>query len=208
MGPVYNRVSISPRIGDLSLTGLRANESGIQASVVIDQRDSATFARSGYRVEANALRALTSIGASSTFSRYQWSSEYAKSFGEYTVDVALKFGGLYSKAPSAYPYFELGGFLQLSGLRAGELRSDQIALARVMAFRRVGHLPAFGRGIYVGGSLEAGRTDSPNNPISPERTVYAASLFLGLDTSLGPFYVGYGHATGSRRSAYLFLGRP
>ena len=77
-----------------------------------------------------------------------------------------------------------------------------------MSFRKIGEMPAFGRGIYVGGSLEAGRTDSPNNNTSPERRVYAASVFLGLDTSIGPFYLGYGHATGSRRSAYLFLGRP
>ena len=153
-------------------------------------------------------RALTSFGATDDFSRYQWSSEYAKTFGVNTVDVALKFGGLYSKAPSVYPYFELGGFLQLSGLRAGELRADQFALARLMMFRQMGTMPVFGRGIYVGGSLEAGRTNSPNNNFAPGRSVFAASLFVGLDTSIGPFYVGYGQATGSRRSAYLFLGRP
>ena len=208
IGPLYDRVRILPRIADLRFTSVRSNESGMQASVVIDQRDSATFARSGYRVEASVHRALTSFGATDDFARYQWSSEYAKTFGVNTVDVALKFGGLYSKAPSVYPYFELGGFLQLSGLRAGELRADQFALARVMTFRQVGTMPVFGRGIYVGGSLEAGRTNSTNNNIAPERAVYAASLFVGLDTAIGPFYLGYGHATGSRGSAYLFLGRP
>ncbi len=208
IGPLYERVSISPRIADLALRGVRANESGMQASVVVDQRDSATFARSGYRVEASLHRALTAFGAGDNFSRYQWSSEYAKTFGANTFDVALKFGGLYSKAPSVYPYFDLGGFLQLSGLRAGELRADQFAFARLMGFQKIGNLPALGRGIYVGGSLEAGRTDSPNSTIAPGRSVNAASLFIGLDTSLGPFYIGYGQATGSRRSAYLFLGRP
>ena len=208
IGPLYDRVKISPRIAALDFNTVRSNESGMLASVVIDQRDSATFARSGYRVEASLHRALTSMGATDNFSRYQWSSEYAKTYGVNTVDVALKFGGLYSKAKSVYPYFELGGFLQLSGLRAGELRADQFALARLMTFRQVGTMPGFGRGIYVGGSLEAGRTNSPNNNFAPDRSVYAASLFVGLDTAIGPFYVGYGHATGSRRSAYLFLGRP
>lgn len=208
IGPLYDRVRILPRIAALDFNTVRSNESGMLASVVIDQRDSATFARSGYRVEASVHRALTSFGATDNFSRYQWSSEYAKTFGVNTVDVALKFGGLYSKAQSVYPYFELGGFLQLSGLRAGELRADQFALARLMMFRQMGTMPVFGRGIYVGGSLEAGRTHSPNNNFAPDRSVFAASLFVGLDTSIGPFYVGYGHATGSRRSAYLFLGRP
>lgn len=208
IGPVFGRVNISPRIAALDINGVRSTESGMRASVVIDQRDSATFARSGYRVEANVHRAITAFGADTTFSRYQWSSEYAKTFGENTVDVALKFGGLYSKAPSAFPYFELGGFLQLSGLRAGELRADQIALARLMAFRKIGNMPGFGRGIYVGGSLENGRTSSPNRDGAAERNVFAGSAFIGLDTSIGPFYIGYGQATGSRRSAYLFLGRP
>lgn len=208
IGPLYDRVRILPRIAALDFNTVRSNESGMLASVVIDQRDSATFARSGYRVEASLHRALTSFGATDNFSRYQWSSEYAKTFGVNTVDVALKFGGLYSKAPSVYPYFELGGFLQLSGLRAGELRADQFALARLMMFQQMGTMPVFGRGIYVGGSLEAGRTNSPNNNFAPDRSVFAASLFVGLDTSIGPFYLGYGHAQGSRRSAYLFLGRP
>ncbi len=208
VGPLYERVSISPTIGDLSFTGVRSNESGMQASMVIDQRDSATFARSGYRVEANVHRALIGFGASSNFSRYQWSSEYAKTFGANTFDAALKFGGSYSKAPSAYPYFELGGFLQLSGLSANELRADQIALFRMMAFRKIGNMPAFGRGIYVGGSLEAGTTDAPNIPNADAKRITAGSVFLGLDTSIGPFYLGYGQASGGRRSAYLLLGRP
>ncbi len=208
IGPLYERVSISPTIGDLSFTGVRSNESGVQASMVIDQRDSATFARSGYRIEADVHRALTGFGAGSNFSRYQWSSEYAKTFGANTFDAALKFGGSYSKAPSAYPYFELGGFLQLSGLRANELRADQIALFRLMAFRKIGNMPAFGRGIYLGGSLEAGTTDAPNTPNADAKRIYASSVFIGLDTSIGPFYLGYGHASGTRRSAYLFLGRP
>lgn len=78
VGPRYECVSISPRIADLSSSGVRANESGIQASVAINQRDSATFARSGYRVEAGVHRALSTFGASENFSRYPWSSEYAK----------------------------------------------------------------------------------------------------------------------------------
>ncbi len=208
VGPLYERVKISPTIGDLSFTGVRSNESGMQASMVIDQRDSATFARSGYRIEADVHRALTGFGASSNFSRYQWSSEYAKTFGANTFDAALKFGGSYSKAQSAYPYFELGGFLQLSGLQANALRADQIALFRLMAFRKIGSMPAFGRGIYLGGSLEAGSTDAPNTPNADAKRIYAGSVFLGLDTSIGPFYLGYGQASGARRSAYLFLGRP
>ena len=98
--------------------------------------------------------------------------------------------------------------MQLSGLSANELRADQVALFRLIAFRKIGNMPAFGRGIYVGGSLEVGTTDAPNTPNADARRLYGSSIFLGLDTSIGPFYVGYGQASGGRRSAYLLLGRP
>ncbi|MBL8309823.1 MAG: patatin-like phospholipase family protein [Burkholderiales bacterium] len=208
LGPVYERNTISPRIGDPTLVGVKSNDSGLHASVVFDQRDSATFARSGYRIDASLLRSLTAFGATRTASRVQWLSEYAHTFGDNTIDVALKYGGQFGAGEAPYPYFELGGFLQLSGLRPAELRGEQVYLARAMGFRKIGNLPAFGRGIYLGGSFEAGRVESPNTVLAQARSVLAGSLFLGLDTALGPFYIGYGQASGARRSGYLYLGRP
>ena len=77
-----------------------------------------------------------------------------------------------------------------------------------MAFRKIGNIPAFGRGIYFDGSLEAGSTDSPNASNVEAKCIFAGGVFLGLDTSMGPFYIGYGQASGARRSTCLFLGRP
>ena len=37
--------------------------------------------------------------------------------------------------------------------------------------------------------------------------IIAGSVFLGLDTFLGPIYLAYGHAEGGQDSAYLFLGQ-
>ena len=43
--------------------------------------------------------------------------------------------------------------------------------------------------------------------LSPDDAILAGSLFLGVDTLLGPIYMGFGHAEGGENSVYLFLGR-
>jgi NTE family protein len=37
--------------------------------------------------------------------------------------------------------------------------------------------------------------------------IVAGSIFLGLDTFLGPVYLAYGHAEGGHDSVYFFLGQ-
>ncbi len=37
--------------------------------------------------------------------------------------------------------------------------------------------------------------------------ILAGSAFLGVDSPLGPVYLGYGYAEGGTDSLYLFLGR-
>jgi NTE family protein len=207
-GPVYEQQSVTPRIGDLSLPSFRANQSGVQASFTIDQRSSAVFAKSGYRIEASAQKALDALGASTSFTRYQWLAEHALSIGSNTVDFAVRGGSVSRSEGLGYPQFELGGFLQLSGLRSGQLRGDRMSFARVKVMRQIGTMPAFGRGIYVGGSFEAGKVDGGATALEFSRSVFGGSLFLGLDTSIGPLYLGAGRASGGNHSAYLFLGRP
>ena len=36
----------------------------------------------------------------------------------------------------------------------------------------------------------------------------AASVYLGLDSIIGPLYLGWGHTFGGDSAFYLFLGRP
>jgi NTE family protein len=35
----------------------------------------------------------------------------------------------------------------------------------------------------------------------------AGSVFFGLDSLLGPLYLGFGYAEGGRQSLYLYLGK-
>ena len=61
--------------------------------------------------------------------------------------------------------------------------------------------------VYVGGSLEFGNVFERRGDIGLGTGLWAASLFIGIDTPLGPIYIGYGAAEGGNNSAYLFLGQ-
>jgi len=43
---------------------------------------------------------------------------------------------------------------------------------------------------------------------SPRGTLLSGSLFVAIDSPLGPFYVAYGRARDGNSSLYIFLGRP
>jgi NTE family protein len=63
-------------------------------------------------------------------------------------------------------------------------------------------------GIYGGFSLEVGRVGNPLIPGNEQGTLKSASLLLGVDTPIGPLYLGYGWANHGYGAAYLYLGRP
>jgi NTE family protein len=106
-------------------------------------------------------------------------------------------------------YFPLGGFLNLSGLRAQSLAGPQYAIARGILLRNVGN---GGEGVlnvpaYVGISLEAGNVWSRRDQIGFGSAQKDAAVFFGADTYLGPAYLAVGYDESGKSAFYLFLGR-
>ncbi|MGZ5047203.1 MAG: hypothetical protein ACXWF0_08025, partial [Usitatibacter sp.] len=91
----------------------------------------------------------------------------------------------------------------------GAITGSQAGIVAALAYYRMGELPrAVGRGWYAGMSLEAGNAWTRRADIDASSIRKAASLFVGLDTVIGPLYVGWGHTFGGESALYLFLGRP
>ena len=162
----------------------------------------------GYRVEASLLRALSSFGATSTFSRHQWSSEYAHTIGANTVDLRSNLAGCTARRHRRIRISNWADSCNCRFAGGQKCAAIRVSLARAMVFRRSATCPRFGRGIYAGGSLEVGRIDSPNNDCHAGAFLFGGSPVPWARNLLGPLYVGYGHATGNRRSAICSSGRP
>lgn len=98
----------------------------------------------------------------------------------------------------------LGGFLNLSGYPDQELAGTQLAHARLVYYRRFGDLARlFSLPAFVGGSIEGGNVWFDRSDMSVNSMQLAGSAFVGLDTPLGPLFLGYGRAEGGQDSLYL-----
>jgi NTE family protein len=101
----------------------------------------------------------------------------------------------------------LGGFLNLSGYSEHSLFGNQSLLARAIVYRRTGKLDAlFSTPIYIGASLEAGNVWQNTSDVRLDSLIYAGSIFLGVQSPLGPIFLGYGYAQGGHNAVYLTFG--
>ena len=126
-----------------------------------------------------------------------------------TLALSLSGGSTLNRVTDLRMEFPLGGFLNLSGLRQYSLYGPHYGIGRLMFYRQVGR---GGPGyldvpIYLGMSLEAGNVWQNMSDAKLTNLHEDASVFLGLDTFLGPVYLGSGFDDHGNQAFYLFLGR-
>ena len=102
-------------------------------------------------------------------------------------------------------FYRLGGFLDLSGFNRNELSGQHAARIGTVFYRRINDLaflPAF-----AGVSLEYGNVWDNRSDISTRNGILGGSVWVGVDTPVGPLYVAYGRAENDVSAFYVFLGR-
>ncbi len=158
----------------------------------------------------------------------QWSgNRNATGLGQYSDQVTASYLGAYSLGRDTFSFsaaggttlqanitdlnlqFPLGGFLNLSGLRAQSLLGPNFGIARLLYYRQIGRGGPgyFDVPTYIGMSLEAGNVWQTRSDASFANTQKDASIFLGMDTLLGPLYIATGFDQHGNEAFYLFLGR-
>ena len=158
----------------------------------------------------------------------QWSANRDTSgLGQYSDQVTMSYLGAYSFGRDTFSFsaaggttlqanvndlnllFPLGGFLNLSGLRANSLLGPNYGIARIMYYRQIGRGGPgyFDVPTYLGASLEAGNVWESRSEATFGNTQKDASVFLGMDTLLGPLYLAMGFDEHGNQAFYLFLGR-
>jgi NTE family protein len=182
---------------------------GLIGEVIADQLDHAYFPKSGYRLDINGFVATQQPDG--RVPRYTlWSADAigARTFGTHTVNVRFKAGSVKSSA-GVTQRFTLGGFQELSGLSSGQLAGDHLLFGRLIYYWPFSTVDLFGRRAYIGSSIEAGNVWE----VKPDKLRWsnlrkAGSVFMGVETPLGPMYLGLGRAGKDNTAVYLFLGRP
>jgi len=126
-----------------------------------------------------------------------------------TLSLSLSGGSILNRVTDLRLDFPLGGFLNLSGLKQYSLYGPHYGIGRLLFYRKIGRGGPgyFDVPVYLGMSLEAGNVWQNMSDANFDNLHKDASLFLGLDTFLGPVYLGSGFDDHGDQAFYLFLGR-
>jgi len=177
-----------------------------------DRLDSVDFPRDGQSFSMQWDANRTNLGSDVSWDRVTADWLMARSSGRNTLLLWTSAGTkLDGKLPETalQDFYSLGGFLNLSGLATQSLYGPSYAIARTVYFRKIG---GGGEGLfdfptYLGASFEVGNTYLRRGDIGWGSARKDGSVFLGLDTFLGPIYIGGGYDQSGNSAFYLYLGR-
>ena len=214
--PVYHAIKyltgeLDRQVGDPDLPTLDFAGGAALARATIDTLDSVRFPRRGGLLRLEGQFVSDALGSDESIVLFEGQWSYALSFGKNTLIPNLKYATSWAEDSDldTSPIFSLGGFLKLSGLVADQRTGPHLVFGSLVGYRRVAN-PRFlmlALPVYVGGSIEAGNTFESVQAIRARELTVAGSVFLGIDTPLGPLYIGYGAAEGGHDSGYLRLGQ-
>jgi NTE family protein len=173
----------------------------------LDVLDQVGFPRSGGELLIDGRLSRESLGATVPYSRLWARGAIAGSWRRSALLLAGEFGTSFDSELPFYEQFELGGFTRMSGWNTGARYGNALGLASLVAYREMLRLPeVLGRGLYLGASGELGQVwPSPDEARLGDLTL-GGSIFLGLDSNLGPLYTVFGMVEGGDTAISIILG--
>ena len=211
LGILRGNDSADVNIGSFALPNVKLKQGGVKLRVLYDSLDDANFPKAGSTASFDYYASTKVLSATRDYRKIEVNFGDHYSFGDHTISVAGRYGTILgAKQPiPIFDQFSLGGFLQLSGYLPGELIGESVAMARVSYYRRLGNSSNFlGRNVYGGFSTEMGRVSQNFQTLSNNNMKYSLGMFVGIDTFLGPLYLGYGRSRERSNIFYFFLGQP
>ncbi|CAK16627.1 patatin-like phospholipase family protein [Pseudomonas entomophila] len=195
------------RIGDQDLPKVSFNEGFYELKYSFDTFDNVYFPHSGEEIGLTVRKYDKSLDSDQSYRQWLFNLDKALSSGPNTLVLGGKYGRTLDDAEVVTSSFVFGGARQLSGFRQDSVSGQNMSLMRMVYYRRMtprAYLP-LDFPLYIGGSLERGRAWNNDNEFD-SGYINAASVFLGLETPLGPLNLSYGANDAHERAVYLNLG--
>ncbi|MDH0647479.1 patatin-like phospholipase family protein [Pseudomonas sp. GD03858] len=195
------------RIGDQDLPKVSFNEGFYELKYSFDTFDNVYFPHSGEEIGLTVRKYDKSLDSDENYRQWLLNLDKAFSSGPNTLVLGGRYGRTLDEAEVVTSSFVFGGARQLSGFRQDSISGQNMSLLRMVYYRRLtprAYLP-LDFPLYLGGSLERGRAWNNDNEFD-SGYINAASIFLGLETPLGPLNLSYGANDAHEKAVYLNLG--
>lgn len=195
------------RIGDQDLPSVSFNEGFYELKYSFDTFDNVYFPHSGEDIGLAVRQYDKSLDSDEQYRQWEFKLDKAFSSGPNSLVLGGRYGRTLDDAQVVTSSFVFGGARQLSGFRQDSVSGQNISLMRMVYYRRLtprAYLP-LDFPLYLGGSLERGRAWNNDNEFDSGH-INAASIFLGLETPLGPLNISYGANDEHQKAVYLNLG--
>ena len=198
------------RVGDPAVPNFDFDTGGVRTTLAIDTLDNARFPRSGTLANLNWNLSRPGLGADAQFDTVAFDATRVFSRGKSTLALGIEYATTLDAQGSIQDLFPLGGFLNLSGLERGQIGGPHAAVARAIYYRRVGDSAGglIEAPMYLGASLEAGNVWQSRGDIGLDTALTHGSLFVGIDTFIGPLFLAAGIGENDNSNFYLFVGAP
>jgi NTE family protein len=199
--------SVELELGDPALVPEEDFEEGeLFARFSVDTLDNLPFPREGAIgfVEWRGSRP-SDLGAQADFDQVSLSAAYAKTWDRYTLLTRFRYDATVDGVAPVNSLARLGGFLDMSGYNRNELTGQNAARVGTVFYRQINNLTILPA--YAGVSLEYGNVWDNRRDISARDSILGGSIWVGVDTPIGPVYAGYGRSEDDVGAFYLFLGR-
>jgi len=205
---VGGKDSVRRGIGDEQWPSRGAESfAGLRFGATWDTLDSVSFPTRGTRAEFELLSLQPWANAQAEGEVVRAAFDQAFSWRRYHVLLGARVASAIDDQAAFRSQTFLGGFLNLSGFSERSLTGTQAALVRGVFYRRTGDTSRlFALPLYVGGSVEAGNVWNERRAFGSGTPIFAGSVFAGLDTPLGPVFLGFGRNSSGADSWYLSFG--
>jgi NTE family protein len=179
----------------------------IRCALELDQLDDPIFARSGFMLTAQGRFARESLGEETDYDKASLDYQVFKSFGDHTLLFNFMAASALNTELPGYNPVLIGGAGSYPGLSPQELRGQHGGVASLGYRYRIAQLPpSVGKGVYLGVAGRGGNVWQDKDEITLDDLIYGGSVVGGLDTVLGPIYLGYAMAEEGRHAYYFSLG--
>jgi NTE family protein len=145
------------------------------------------------------------LSADFDFDQLRLSASFAKTWNRYTVLSTIRYDTTLNGIAPLTSEFRFGGLFDLSGLGRQMLSAQNVGRVGASFYRQVNDVALFPA--FVGVSLEYGDAWATREAISFDDALLGGSIWIGVDTPIGPIYGAYGRTRDRDSAFYLVLGR-